>query len=169
MNLENLESLLLDRALGELPPAVAELLDEHLARDPSAAQQAAAFTATLQLARRAAAVPAAASLPPLATTRLRQAERQMRWWSHLGELAKLAACVALGLVFGRAAWPESTPARPQVAVRTVTPASLPAPDTKFWSLASVADGYRGRSARPGPGYQLRWESPLKMPRVEEKP
>jgi len=33
---ENLETLLLDCALGELPPAVRELLDDYLTRNPGA-------------------------------------------------------------------------------------------------------------------------------------
>ena len=98
----------------------------------------------------------------------------MRWRSHLGELAKLAACVALGLVLGRAIRPEQ-PGQQTIPTRTasvtVAPASVPGPESMFWSMASLAAERRMQSARQdrrGLGYKLHWESPLKMPRLEEK-
>lgn len=175
MKPENLEPLLLDRALGELSPATAELLEEHLARDPAASQQAAAFTAALLAAREVVAVPATTSLRPLALDRLRREEWQTRWRSHLGELAKLAACVALGLVLGRSSRPvhpaaEAGATRP--APVTVALVDVPGPESRFWSMASLLAEHRMQAARPDRrelGYSLLWKSPLKRPSVEEKP
>lgn len=174
MNPETLESLLLDRALGELSPPVAILLEEHLARDPAAARRAAGLVKTLQLARHSLAN----STPPLrARTDLnwfRRAAWQARWRSNLVGLAKLAACLVLGTILGRALGPVSgTPdlSRPATIVAAPAAAAASGSHPKFWSLARAGE-QRGAIARAGlnnRGTQLPWASPFKMPRVEDKP
>jgi hypothetical protein len=100
MKPENLETLLLDRALGELPPAVLELLDEHLTQNPAAARQADTLTATLQLARQAVAMPSEIPQRPLALDTLHQAQRMGRGRGRAQETLRLAACAMLGLTLG---------------------------------------------------------------------
>lgn len=173
MKPEDLEPLLLDRALGELSPAVTELLEQHLARDPKAARQAATYTATLAFAREAVGLPTSTvSLRPLDHDRLRRAERRARWRSHLGEGAKLAACIALGLVLGRTILAnEKSPPSPINPVLAAAPA-VPAAGSKFWSVTNLEIEHRLQSARRErrkTNYKLQWESPLKMPRLEEQP
>ena len=50
MNVETLETLLIDRALGHLSPEVEVLLAEHLAANPTAARSAAELRETVALA-----------------------------------------------------------------------------------------------------------------------
>jgi anti-sigma factor RsiW len=177
MNPETLEPLLLDRALGELSPPVAALLEEHLARDPAAAQHAAGLAETMQLARRATASPTQSqALRPAADLPwFRRAARQARWRGHLVGLAKLAACLVLGLVLGRALGPESSSSaqsRPAALVAAPVTVAAPGSHPKFWSLARHVPDQRAAVSRTGPAErndQMLWASPFKMPRVEEKP
>lgn len=173
-----LETLLLDRALGELSPEVAELLDEYLTQNPDAARQAGAVCATAQLAREAVALPRAASVPPLANARWRQAARVQRWRRWRNEALRLAAAVALGLAVGGYG---SLTHRTQVTAPPVAIGSAPSTalagagrsSPRIWSSAKLQAEQRARTA-PAAGlsdsrYRLRWDSPVKMPRVEEKP
>jgi hypothetical protein len=176
MKPETLESLLLDRALGELSPPVAALLDEHLARDHAAARQAEVLAATLQLARRADPGPVqsvSGSLPD--GPWLRRAAWQVRWRNNLLRLGQLAACLLLGVFLGRAIRPHeasAAPGRPPLIVAAPVAGVAAASTTKFWSMTRrVAEqtSTSRRSGSPGRDDPLRWESPFKMPRVEEKP
>lgn len=74
MKPETLEALLLDHAMGELSPEVAELLETHFAHSPEAARQADRLAATVQQARQAVAVMQEAPQRPLAVERLQQAQ-----------------------------------------------------------------------------------------------
>jgi anti-sigma factor RsiW len=176
MKPETLETLLLDRTLGEFSPPVTALLDEHLARDPAAARQAAVLAETLQLAHRAVAGTGRSSPRPLPDGQwLHRAAWQARWRKNLLGLAQLAACLVLGIFLGRAVRPEpAVPAEPRPSVIVPAPASLAAAgsQTKFWSLASRAAEQRGGSVRSrgrDGGDPLLWESPFKLPRGEGKP
>lgn len=174
MKTETLEALLLDHALGELSPEVAELLETHLARNPEVARQAAGLAATVQQARQAVAVTQEAPQRPLAAVRLQQERRIQRRRVFMWELARLAACVVLGLTLGwyghtgRKATVAATPVPPQVAA--VELPSAPESANDFWSLASLAAAQRERQSvesRTTSRYRLHWDSPVKMPRVEE--
>ena len=176
MKTETLETLLLDRTLGELSPPVAALLDEHLARDPAAARQAADFTETLQLAHRAVAGSGRSAPRTLPDGQwLHRAAWQARWRKNLFGLAQLAACLLLGIVLGRTsrpAAPEPVQSPPALIGRAPVSLAASGSQTKFWSLASrVAEQRSGsdRSRMRDGGGPLLWESPFKMPRVEGKP
>lgn len=135
MKPELLESLLLDRALGELSPAVAALLDAHLANDPAAARRAAEFDSTLQLARAAVAVPSEPPRRPLDLERLRHAQTATRSAVRRMEILRLAACLALGLAGGwlfRAARTVQPSAPVAVAFAPARPSD---PATHFWSIS----------------------------------
>jgi hypothetical protein len=160
MKTEHLEALLLDRALGQLAPEVADLLDDHLARSPVAANRAETFASTLQLAR------VATTLPVDATTHLapEAAWRRMAWASRWEvarrETVKMAACLAVGLVIGRAAWKpapaEVSLAEPPVHTRTANANSTPAA-AAFWidarRLAEAKAAHDLDSPRPA---TLQW-------------
>jgi hypothetical protein len=174
MKPETLEVLLVDRALGELPPEVVELLESHLAHNPEAARQADQLAFTLQLARQAGAMEHEVPGRPLAVERLWQAHVSQRWRSMVWGFAKLAACLLLGLVLG---WFGHIPRRADVAA---TPVPLMAPAVglssalkdagDFWSLAHFEAAQRERQpveSRTTSRYRLHWDSPVKMPRVEE--
>jgi anti-sigma factor RsiW len=174
MKTETLEALLLDHSLGELSPEVAELLETHLAHDPEAARQAAGLASTVERARQAMAVTQEAPHRPLAAVRLQQEWRAHRQWTFMWELARLAACVVLGLTLGwyghtaRKATVAATPAPTLVAA--VELPSAPESANDFWSLANLEAAQRERQpveGRTTSRYRLHWDSPVKMPRVEE--
>ena len=125
MKPENLEILLLDRALGELPPAATELLDEYLTRNSDAARQADTLTATLQLARQAVALPRETLQRPLALDTLRRARQTQRWRGLTQEALRLAACAVLGLALG---WYAHAPRPAPMLAQTShpEPAAVPA-------------------------------------------
>jgi anti-sigma factor RsiW len=174
MKTETLEALLLDHALGELSPEVVELLETHLAHNPEAARQAAGLASTVQRARQAMAITQEAPRRSLAVERLRQAQMTHRRRAFMGELARLAACVVLGLTLG---WYGHTARKAPVAAAPVAPlvAAVELPSTPksandFWSLAYLEAAQRERqpvASRTTSRYRLHWDSPVKMPRVEE--
>jgi hypothetical protein len=156
-----------------------ELLDAHLAHDPEAARQAAGLAATAKLARQAAALTPETPQRPLAVARIQKTQTAMRWRAAAWELTRLAACGALGMILG---WqvslehsrPANAIARPagNPAVPALILESKQAPEAKkdFWSLANLETGQRERqfaSSRPASRYRLRWDSPMKMPQMEE--
>ncbi len=166
----DLEALLIDRSLGELPPGVAELLDAHLAGDPAAAAAAREFTATVRQAQSALPVTTAGTLPPVPDalfTRPAPASRE-----YTRELLKFAAVLALGLTLGwqfhgRPPAPATSTAQ-TIAFAPV--AAAPARATTagpFWSLTRVEAEARHQAAAPATNrLPLHWTSPFKMPRLE---
>jgi hypothetical protein len=136
---ENLETLLLDRALGELPPAVRELLDDYLTRNPGAARQADTLAATLQLAHQAVAMPPETSPRPLEMDTFRRARQTWRRRGLTREALRLAACAVLGLALGWYAHARrSTPPLAQ----TPHPALVVAPAQAF-ALEQSSSGMGG--------------------------
>jgi anti-sigma factor RsiW len=180
MKPENLETLLLERALGELPPATRELLEEYLARNPDAAREADTLTDTLQLARQAVALSPEMPQRPLKMDTLCRARQTWRWRGLTQEALRLAACAVLGLALGwyahasRPAPVLAQTSRAEPAVVRPIPAealsggAVAAP--RFWSLAKLQAEQRSRPASAShqeSRYQLQWDSPMKMPRVVE--
>jgi anti-sigma factor RsiW len=169
MKPETLNSFLLDRSLGELTPELDELLDAYLAHEPAALTRARAYRATVDLAH--AALATTTDVKPPAIARWRTPRGPGSWRSR-NEILRLAAVlvVGLGMGWGAAAmrlFYSSTPQPP--ALRTVAVGArpeLPA-TTSFWSFAP---SYRGQSATHAASrtYHLRWESPGKLPEVEDK-
>jgi len=177
MKPETLESLLIDRALGELAPEVDELLAAHLALDPVAARHARRLDATVRQAREAAAAPLTVPQRPLAVDRLQSELKAQRWRVLAGEGMRLAACLALGLVLGwmghagnRAAPVVMAPNSTSPALAGIALASPAAAAGGFWSLARLETAQLRRTPTAGSAaerYRLRWNSPVKMPLVED--
>lgn len=145
MKPEHLESLLLDRELGELSPAAAALLEDYLATHPATAERAAGLKATVHLAQRALATPAAAAPRPLDLRALERAERAAQPVSFRPELYRLAACLALGLGLGWFARqsPSPTGASTLPAQPTTSLVATPAePRSNFWSVARLTASQR---------------------------
>jgi anti-sigma factor RsiW len=170
MKTETLDTLLLDRALGELTPEVAALLEDHLAQNPAAASRARELAATFQLARSAVALPHEAPRP-LDVERLRRAHQTERAGTRRREILRLAACLALGLTAGWLA--RTTPTKTEIAVSPVvttpTPREAATPSAHFWSRAHIAAQHNAAPPeRSNHREHLRWDAPLKMPRWEEK-
>ncbi len=174
MKPETLEALLLDRAMGELSPEVAELLEAHLAGVPDAARQAGGLAAVVQQARQAVALPEEAP-PPLATARLQRAQAAWRRRAFIWETARLAACVILGLTLGWYVRPARvTPVVAAAPTSSAVNASVPPLVSEsthdFWSLArleAVQQEHQPVESRSTSRYRLHWDSPVKMPHLED--
>lgn len=125
MKTESLHALIIDRHCGELSPEAAELLDHHLANNPTARQEAERVLASLNATREAvlrhpelARVPVMTSPQP----RIVRARSPLPWLARAAAVALLAG--AAGFYVGRvsppstsapviaSAAPVSTPARP---------------------------------------------------------
>jgi anti-sigma factor RsiW len=143
MNAAMLNSLLLDRALGELSPEVTALLEAYLAQHPEDARRAAEFSATMDLSRAAVAVPTAAPRP-FDVTRLQPRPPAAAQSSRRSEMLRLAACVAVGLGLGWLARPAPMAVTSPSAV---VPARAPDPATHFWSVARFAPNSTALSAQ----------------------
>jgi hypothetical protein len=139
MKPEMLDALLLDRALGELSPEVAALLDAHLTQNAAASGRAAVFSTALDLSGRALTNPRATPRP-LDHARLRHSRAAASPVSRGGELLRLAACLAFGLGLGWLMRPtEKSAVLVSVAPTSlVTPARASDPATQFWSVARFA-------------------------------
>lgn len=179
MKPESLETLLLDRALGQLAPEVDDLLATHLAHDAVAARLATTLTATVSLARKAAA-PLTTPQPRAersADAQWRRVRRAWRWRTMGRDGLKLAAGLALGLAVAwlvrpalppRAATPEAAPMR-TVATAELRSASRAAPafwsEARFVAQAQRASAHATNTANP---YQPRWLAPAPRPKPEDK-
>ena len=180
MKTELLESLLCDRALGELSPEVAALLDAYLGLDPDAARRAAELTDTLQLARAVMAAPAESPRRPLDIARLRHAERAQQPSTRRWQIFRLAACLALGLALGwlaRTPQPRAKIARTPAAASSSTaqaPVAQPPADSpaRLWSLARLAAEHAAAAPASVPRHEkhprVSWPAAQKFPYTEEK-
>ena len=177
MKTETLEILLIDRALGALSPEVAELLESHLIQNPDAVRHAESVESTVRLARTAVAgAPVSTGhAPPL--DRVRKTLRVRRRQAFATELSKLAACLLLGLTIGLIGRSGGSPAgAPEVSAAVVGPliasdaANAAGGRNGFWSLTNFTPGELEKEAVVGPRdsrYRLHWDSPVKMPHLEE--
>jgi hypothetical protein len=177
MKPETLQALLLDRALGELPPETVELVDAYLVQNPQAAPLAEELAFTLQQTHRAVAVATKPELPPLALADPDVATARQRGWGVVWfhEWGRLAACLAAGAAIGWSAHLLQTErnepvvpsgaAAPQLALRTELPS--PRANPGFWSIDAVLAARA--KPRPSPHYRLRWTSLGSKPVVEEIP
>ncbi len=187
MKPETLESLLIDRSLNELEPEVSELLEAYLQQNLAAAEKAAQFQTTVNLAREVAVsqVEQAASLfnrrtgsLPVREERPSGLAARSTWRDFLfpfPELARGVAFLALGLALGLAVsslWkvpPAVTGNVPTpIAVAQLEPPAHAA--AQFWSLSTVAAQRQAHAetARPAPRARVEWNSLFKTPRVEEE-
>jgi len=178
MKPETLDALLIDRALGALSPEVDELLESYLVRNPDAVRQAGSLASVVQLARTAVGGPVESTgfSPPM--DRVRKALRAQRRRAFRWELGKLAACLLLGLGVGLVSRsgggtdpgrdPAEAAVRPPIAAAEA--AIVSGGRNGFWSLANLAPGRSEQAAagiRQDSRYRLHWDSPVRMPHLEE--
>jgi anti-sigma factor RsiW len=161
--------LLLDRALGELPPDVEAVLDALLAEDPEARRLAAELSGTVAqardaLTRRAEAQPV--DLPPLRFGR--PAGRPHRGPARFATAA--AACLLFGLCLGwwtsglRPGRRAGGPARPAVVLSADVPAGR---ESKLWNTEKLWQ--RAVNSRKDRRPRVAWSSPWTLPKMERLP
>ncbi len=168
---EFLETLLIDRALGELSPEAGALIDAYLEKDPAAAEEARQISATLSLAKQALTPKSRVTLPPLRSPVVVSMPRTVapprRWmWP-----TALAATLALGFFIGAISQPKSLSSLESAAVQVNlihSPAVNSAPENdglakrpSFWSR----DSFLARHAESGKESlsSLEWDSPVRRP------
>jgi hypothetical protein len=108
MNAEILEKLLIDQALGALPPEVESLLKAYLQKDAPANQESRQWEVVVDNAQRslAAEMPA---LPPFDREKLQARINTRKNWRRAAQFsaigAGMAACLVIGMLmgYGRAA------------------------------------------------------------------
>ena len=98
MNQESLESLLMDRAFGALPPETEQLLEAYLSEHPEHRDLARHIQQTADLARDAIAVEAPLELPPLAIKRSARPQNARPY--DTGRWISIAAGLIIGVGIG---------------------------------------------------------------------
>jgi hypothetical protein len=165
MEVEILERLLMDRALGGLSPDVEALLAAHLAHNAGAAGRAREFEAAAIAARQVLNSGGPLALPHFPAAQIRGLERTRRQLVLVRNVAGIAASVivgiGLGVAFfrGPAARPETVPT-PIAIVATAGPA---APRGEFWSAQRLYEKSR-RTEHPD-AVRLIWDSAVSTPRL----
>jgi anti-sigma factor RsiW len=167
MKTENLETLLIDRALGELPAETAELLDEYLAHNPTAAQKSAQLEDTLRNAAESMRVDCPKITRAFPRDLIERANRGLRWRQQTFQLLKLAACLALGLTlgwFGKTQPDAMTEARVTTSEPTLQETKSEhraTPSAGFWSVARFeARTSVTKSENKSSRYRLQLLSPI---------
>jgi hypothetical protein len=167
MDDQTLERLMIDDALGALPPDVSELLAAHTSSSPLATEQKKRWRQTAELAGRASESheqAVATLLPPLS---LRSHPRRARIGLAIAAAWLIGIGIGLLMPHGSATNPGPSPA----VIAKLTPSSSssapPAGVTDFWSsqrlisMATAGDRNRPRTASA----KWHWTSPVRAPEV----
>lgn len=166
MDAETVDRLLIDRALGELPPDTAALLAAFLEKSPEYQKLAADTELTMHAARLALASSPSAKLPPLKCLPVPQqpVPKVFELRPALNGAWKLAACFLAGCVIGPLLVSPSRRAgdsRP-VPIQTAA-ASISSEEPGFWSASLVH--HSPVPSRMGASRQLIWQSPVQKPLI----
>ena len=169
MNPETLERLMLDRALGSLPPDCDALLTSYLETRPEAAETCRRMELTVDLARSALADARAARLPAFPAERLLRTQRSQRIWRLTMGVTGVAASILIGLVVHATLFrpPPSNPRAPGLSgLAQATPRHLIDENqdrSGFWSGRQFYE--RAAHPQPQPSKRLIWNSPVAVPQV----
>ena len=166
---EILERLLIDRALGELSPDAEALLEDYLAREPEASEEAEEIARAVDAAR-CALTPSeevdSHSLPPLLL-----GKRGGILWRVGARAAALAACLLIGVGVGLWFSQSKQVIETQVEIAWVgaeeeSDGTEGANRSEIWSARRFYEA----ASRPARTKRARliWDSPTKMPRLEER-
>ncbi|MBN1489553.1 MAG: hypothetical protein JXA69_06505 [Phycisphaerae bacterium] len=169
MDSETLEKLMIDRALGAMPPDCEILLAAYLETHPDAAAECGSIEQAVELARQALTDGSAATLPAFPAERLREAQRTDWLWRMTRAAAGIAASVVLGFGAHAMFFPAATPETGMSASSLI---AVHGPeqrteeigeDAGFWSgerlREQVAEAPRQETTR------LVWDSPVRVPRI----
>ena len=145
---------MIDRAVGELPPDVAELLGAYLLQNPAARKEAAQIGETLRLARLALAGQPEVRLPA----------PKPSW--HVPNWAwRMAACFVCGLSIGIFAMHgRNEPPRVTAAVPAhETAVATTADETGFWSARRLRASLPSVTVKAED--RIIWKSPVRKPEI----
>lgn len=172
MKKESLDMLLVDRALGELSPEVAELLEEYFATHPNAAVSAHEVEEVLDRVREFAQRDMAPRTEALPRHKWREVLRsaQVRIW--FPRVVGLAACLVVGVLIGGLTSQSPHKLSDGQGIPLIqesgeeSRAAEPAAGG-LWSKARLAkESLREPEARPA-RHRLFWDPRSQQPRVEE--
>ena len=146
MNKETLDALLIDRALGALPPDTEALLAAYLAQNPAAAVDLEQTLEVVGIARDTLDAEPSALLPEFRAPRTARRRRQYRYTL---QFAGMAAMLAIGLTVGRHLSGASTVRPPtSIGVAVQTGPTLSS-ENGIWSISAyLRERQAARSARP---------------------
>lgn len=173
MNGETMERLLIDSALGALPPDSDQLLKAYLRHDPAAMTQAVELASVAESARDAIGSRVVDAPPPFPLLRVRSAALAQRRLRLLRGVTGLAAMLMIGFLLGRLpagarggadsgrlAAAKSRPVE-RVVVHSEREPSVATAENGLWSsrrnYARMMDAARLRTA------PVVWNSPVQKP------
>lgn len=169
MNAETLDRLLMDRALGGLPPDVEALLEAWLAQNPGQRERAGEFETAAATARAALRSELPTALPPLPQVRiakLLEARRRIVWVRNVASLAAvLVLGVGLGALLTRGSWAPGGETNVSAGAPVIVAVTHPAPQSTggFWSAARLAR--TAQKAQQNDNVRWIWESPARRPKL----
>ena len=156
MNETFLDALLIDRALGALPPETEALLEAYLAQNRGLVDELDKTVETVNLARDVFKEEESLPLPAYqAPLRIRQ--RKVRRYTL--QTAGMAATLAIGFLFGHYRI-DSAPASAPISMHAVAEIE-PAPKAPgIWTI--TPDRLRRRTRQPS---SWKWHSPVQQPKL----
>ncbi len=169
-----LERLLIDRAVGELTPDTAALLDEWLRTQPKSSALATEITETLGLAKRVLKPAVGGAISPVVKIRNAiilpfEQPRSRRAWFGTQSRAMAASGViglAAGLLLMLPIQPprDRRPSPVRGPFSSLTDLNSARGTTEFWSMARLRSHWP--ETRDGqPDIRLLWKSPVRKPEI----
>ena len=168
MNTETLDRLLMDRALGALPPDADALLAAYLDHDSASATRAQEFDAAAAAARRLFQQPASAGLPAFPALRIHKVEQARQRLRIVRHAAGLAAALVLGLGLGIGFSSGGVQVSSEEAAtvshepRWASAAAPGRPQPGFWSTQRLY--HDAHEARRSESVRVIWDSAVSLPK-----
>jgi anti-sigma factor RsiW len=167
MDPDALDRLLMDRALGALPPDVATLVEAYVERDAAAAARARGFDTAASAARRVLKQDLVAPLPPFPAAQMQRLEQVRRQVRYLRNTAALAAAIVLGFALGAVFLHGSHAALPSAPAVVSIQGIRPSPPTTsaggFWSSERLL--HAAQAAKRTDSTSVIWDSAVSTPRL----
>jgi hypothetical protein len=155
MNKESLDALLIDHALGALPPDPEALLAAYIVQNPETAADLEQTLNAVGLARNALYEEDSTSLPLFCAPRKARHRQQLR---RTLQVSSMAATLAIGLTFGLYLGDTSRNTVPYPIYTSAETVPAPSPESGIWSI--TPERLIRKPARPA---RWKWHSPVHQP------
>ena len=170
MNPDTLERLVIDRAMGELSPDVAALLEAHMKLHPQVADEVRQIEETLVLAERSFQGASQPVLPPPSfdsdVLKFPKAPTPAALWLRMAP--GLAACLIAGVLLGSGLVQHRDIRRSsQSATTSHLLVSTPLDESAFWSIHRLRPQHLADAGLGRP--KVSWKSPTQRPEIEITP